>query len=163
MFKKLSNWWNRDRIAMNETLARFEERLTETEAAREEERQARQVAEQQFIAELKAHKETEERLKEAEEAVSVYRKQEEADEARRNGTEPWVEIKSDRLDPVKGIHIELDWNDAFVQYLKDAGIKGRDDETVVQKYLAMLYEDLIGRLEQKVIDNSDKPRVNDFE
>lgn len=163
MFKKLSNWWNRDRIAMQEAIARIEERFTEEQIAREAERAARVEAEQQFISELKARQEAEEKLKAAEDTVSVYRKQEEADEARRNGTEPWVEIKSDRLDPVKGIHIELDWNDAFVQYLKDNGIKGRDDETVVQKYLAFLYEDLINRLEQKVIDNSDKPRVNDFE
>lgn len=149
MFKKISDWWNRDKIAVAESIARIERRLEEEQLAREQ-------------AEIAAQREREAR-EEAEYLVSVFRKKEEEDDAKRNGTDPWVEIKSDSLDPVKGIHIELDWNAAFIQYLKDNGLKGRDEETIVQKWLAFLYEDLINRLEQQVIDNSDKPRVNDFE
>lgn len=142
MFKSLSNWWNKDKIEMEQRMAAVEKRI-------EDERVAKEAAERE--------------LEEATQVVNMYRAREEADEAKRNGTEPWIEIKSADFDPVRGIHIELDWNVAFVQYLKDSGIKARDDETIVQKWLAFLYEDLIGRLEQKVIDNSDKPRVNDFE
>lgn len=142
MFKRLSNWWNKDKIEMEQRMAAIEERI-------EDERIAKEAAERE--------------LEEAKQVVNMYRARDEADEAKRNGTEPWIEIKSADFDPVRGIHIELDWNVAFVQYLKDSGIKARDDETIVQKWLAFLYEDLIGRLEQKVIDNSDKPRVNDFE
>lgn len=146
MFKKISNWLNRKEIKMEAKLVEFEQRYNDE--------LARQAALRQ---------DAEDKLKEAEQAVNMYRARDEADEAKRNGTEPWIEIKSADFDPVRGIHIELDWNVAFVQYLKDSGIKARDDETIVQKWLAFLYEDLIGRLEQKVIDNSDKPRVNDFE
>lgn len=141
LFKKVQDWWNNDKIV--------EERLKSIERRLEEERLAKITAE--------------EKLEDATQVVNMYRARDEADEARRNGTEPWIEIKSADFDPVRGIHIELDWNAAFVQHLKDNGIKARDDETIVQKWLAFLYEDLITRLEQKVIDNSDKPRVNDFE
>lgn len=142
MFKKLSNWWNRDEIERNARLDALE-------------------VQQALLA---AHAtEVEKQLEEATQEVNMYRARDEADDANRNGTDPWIEIKSADFDPVRGIHIELDWNVAFVQHLKDNGFKARDDETLVQKWLAFLYEDLINRLEQKVIDASDKPRVNDFE
>lgn len=142
MFNRLTTWWNKDKIELEQRLVSVEKRI-------EEERIAKETAEQE--------------LEETKQEVSMYRARDEADEAKRSGTEPWIEIKSADFDTVKGIHIELDWNVAFVQYLKDSGFKGRDDEVIVQKWLAFLYEDLIGRLEQKVVDESDKPRVNDFE
>lgn len=142
MFKRLADWWNKDKIEMDRRFDAIERRF-------KEEREAREAAEME--------------LEKTKEVISVYRARDEADDAKRNGKDPWVEIRSADHDAVRGIHIELDWNAAFIQYLKDSGIKGRDEETIVQKWLAFLYEDLIGRLEQKVIDNSDKPRVNDFE
>lgn len=142
MFKSIFNWLNKDKLEMDRRFDEIEKRFVD-------ERLARHAAEQE--------------LEDAQQEVSMYRARDEADEAKRNGTEPWIEIKSADHDPVRGIHIELDWNVAFVQYLKDGGFTGRDDEIIVQKWLAFLYEDLITRLEQKIIDNSDKPRVNDFE
>lgn len=137
--EKLSNWWNRHEIKRDAKLAEFEARYLEAT----QQLQAKQA--------------------EVEAEVQMYRTRAAEDEDRRNGTTPWVEVKSADFDPVKGIHIELDWNDAFIQHLKDNGLKARDDETLVQKWLAFLYEDLIGGLEQQVIDASDKPRVNDYE
>lgn len=153
MFQKVSNWWNRDRIAMEQRLKEFESRY-EAEMQKYQDLQA---------AEQAARIAAEQKLEATQEQINMYRQRDDADEARRNGTDPWIEIKSADFSALKGIHIELDWNDAFVQYLKDNGFKARDEETIVQKWLAFLYEDLINRLEQKVIDNSDKPRVNDFE
>lgn len=152
MLQSLKNWWNRDKIAEAALDARFNALAAGIAA----EREAREAAEQ-----AKASLETE--LAETKEQVGIYRAQEEADRAKREGTEPWVEIKSADYSEVKGIQIELDWNEAFIQYLKDNGIKGKDEELTVQKWLAFLYQDLIDRLEQKAIDRSDKPRVNDFE
>lgn len=80
----------------------------------------------------------------------------------KTSTEPWVEIKSSSVDPVKGLMIELDWNDAFVQYLKDNGLQGRDDDTIVQKWVALLYENLINGLEEQAVENSDKIKVSDY-
>lgn len=159
MFKAIAEWWNRDKIraakAMEE-LERYSKALQDSRQETTVLNEQRVVLEQQredLIAEtvvLKSELETH-RTKAAE------------DEARRNGTEPWVEIKSERIDPIKGIQIELDWNDAFIQYLKDSGLTARDDETIVQKWIAFLYQDLLEKLEQQVIDNSDKPRAGDFE
>jgi predicted nuclease with TOPRIM domain len=152
MLQQLKNWWNKDKIAqqaLDEKFRALTERLDEIVT----ERDAIKAEKQKVVAELETVKEE----------VGVFRQQAAEDEARRNSPEPWVEIKSESVDPVKGIQIELDWNEAFIQYLKDAGLKARDEETIVQKWLAFLYQDLIEKLEKQVIDNSDKPRVNDFE
>lgn len=66
--------------------------------------------------------------------------------------EPWVEIYSESFDPTKGIKLELDWNDAFIQYLRDNGITGIDEDTIVQKWLAVISLDLSQQLENTVID-----------
>lgn len=51
--------------------------------------------------------------------------------------EPWVEMQS-WADTPQGVKVELEWNDAFVQYLKAQGIEGTDDEQTVQKWVALL-------------------------
>lgn len=159
MFKALSEWWNRDKIRADkamEELERYSNALTQSRQEADALNEQRVVLEQQR-AELIAETVT------LESELETHRTKAAEDEARRNGTEPWVEIKSERIDPVKGIQIELDWNDAFIQYLKESGITGRDEETVVQKWIAFLYQDLLEKLEQQVIDNSDKKRPGDFE
>jgi len=145
MLQAIKNWLNRAEIAQAALDARFEKMSEDIKAAQLE----------------KAALEAE--LVETKDAVGLYRAKDAADKAKRDGTEPWIEIKSADYSEIKGINIELDWNEAFIQYLKDNGMKGRDEEAIVQKWLAYLYQDLIERLEQKVVDNSDKPRVNDFE
>ena len=135
MFKSISNWWNRDKIRQQELesmLLRLEDKLTEKTNT----------------------------LVQVEEELADFKAKEAEEEARRTGTEPWVEIKSAVIDPVKGIQIELDWNGAFVQYLRDNGMTGQDDETIVQKWLAFLYEDLVNRLEDQVINTTDHGTVN---
>lgn len=96
-----------------------------------------------------------ERLKELEE-------KEAAEKAKKEGPEPWVEIRSAEYSEIHGFKIELDWNEAFVQYLKESGLKGRNEEEVVQKWLGFLYGDLIEKLERTVIDKVDQKRTNDF-
>jgi regulator of replication initiation timing len=96
------------------------------------------------------------------EKLIEYEEQEKLEEQKKTGPEPWVEVKSADYSEVRGFKIELDWNDAFVQHLKESGIKGNSDEEIVQKWLGFLYGDLIEKLERVVIDNSDKKRTNDF-
>ena len=151
MLQNLKNWWNKDKLKQ----AELDNRLQALEASLEQKQTA-------LGSTVIAMEQVEEKLQEAEDQLTMYRKQEEADDARRNGTEPWVEVRSANLDPVKGIQIELDWNEAFVQYLKDNGLTGRDDETIVQKWLAFLYEELINRLETQSVDKSDIKKVSDF-
>jgi hypothetical protein len=58
---------------------------------------------------------------------------------KKDSNEPWVQVVGDHVD-AKGIKIELDWNDAFVTYLKNNGYSGVDDETIVQKWVAHMYK-----------------------
>lgn len=51
--------------------------------------------------------------------------------------EPWVEIQS-WADTPEGARVELEWNDAFVEYLKQNGIEGTNEEQIVQKWVALL-------------------------
>ena len=52
--------------------------------------------------------------------------------------EPWVEIKGIVQDPERGIKIDLDWNDAFVKHVRQNGYTGVDDNSVIQRYVAVL-------------------------
>ena len=65
---------------------------------------------------------------------------------KKNSKEPWVQVIGEHVDPKQGIRIELDWNDAFVDYLKRSGYTGTTDEAIVQKWLAHLYQHLIEKM-----------------
>lgn len=69
------------------------------------------------------------------------------DYAGKYGDDPWVTILSIVDDPEKGARVELDWNDAFIEYLRANGIVGVDDDAVIQKYITMLLHDLAGKEE----------------
>lgn len=102
-------------------------------------------------------------LTEATNELSAFRKKEEKDKEKYESTEPWVEIRSAEFNENRGIRIELDWNDAFVNHLKESGIKGSNEEEIVQKWLAFLYQDLIEKLESKSIDRKDSEgTVSDY-
>lgn len=118
--------------------------------------------EHQLMAEKEDKQKLSHELEEATEELTFLRKIHEDHELKRNSPEPWVEVIGESIDPVKGIEIKLDWNDAFIQYLKENGITAKDEDTAVQKWLAYLYEDLISKFEQKVIENSDKKTVSDY-
>ncbi|PPD55737.1 MAG: hypothetical protein CTY12_00325 [Methylotenera sp.] len=119
-----------------------EERLNTLETKLQEETEAKIQLEQE--------------LESASSELTVLREQVKEHEDKKNSTEPWVEVVGESIDPVRGIQIKLDWNDAFIQYLKENGITGKDEDTAIQKWLALLYHDLVDNLEQRIIDNSDK-------
>jgi hypothetical protein len=135
---RFTNWWNRDKIRQQQINDRFDQLATDLISTKQE-------------------------LDEANSELDIYRQQDEADAEKRTSNVPWVEIKSDSVDPVKGIQIELDWNDAFIQYLKDNGLTAKDDDAMVQKWIAMLYVDLLDKFEQDGIDNSDIIGPSEFE
>jgi len=103
-------------------------------------------------------------LREAESELVVLREQQQEYEDKQNSSEPWVIVVGESIDPIKGIEIKLDWNEAFIQYLKENGITAKDEDVAVQKWLAMLYADLMDKFEQKIIDDSDKNKktVSDY-
>lgn len=159
MFEKFSKWWKRDELHKQELLSRFEQLAIEIKAEREH----AQRLQDELTAVKQAQQVVETQLAEASQVLDMHRQQDEADEAKRTGTEPWVEIKSAEFNELKGIQIELDWNEAFVYYLRENGIAAKEDVGVVQKWVLMLYKDLMERLEHEVIEGSDKHFINDFE
>lgn len=62
--------------------------------------------------------------------------------------DPWVEIQGWAQTP-EGVRVELDWNDAFADYLKQKGIPGADDQQIVQQWITLLLRDMADEIEEK--------------
>ena len=60
----------------------------------------------------------------------------------KSSPEPWMELVAISANEKGQIKIELDWNDAFVKQLRENGFVGPDDETVMQRYVAVLARDV---------------------
>ncbi len=75
-----------------------------------------------------------------------------------NSTEPWVELLGDKLDNDNRLQVELDWNEAFVKHLKDQGFTGTKDDEVIRKWLSLLLDQIVGRMElNEIQENTDEP------
>lgn len=69
-------------------------------------------------------------------------------EKMKQSPDPWVDIIGwVRTD--EGVKVELEWNEAFVDYLRGNGIKGADDEQVVQKWVTLLLRDMADEMEER--------------
>jgi protease II len=66
--------------------------------------------------------------------------------AMKESTDPWVDILG-IVQTNEGVKVELDWNDAFVKYLRAEGIAAAKDEAVVQKWVALLLRDMSETME----------------
>jgi len=80
------------------------------------------------------------------EEASARRKQEKEQHEKyiatmKESPDPWVEIEG-WAETKDGVKIELEWNDAFVAYLREQGITGSDEDQVVQKWIILLMKDL---------------------
>ena len=60
----------------------------------------------------------------------------------KDSPEPWMELVAISANEKGQIKIELEWNDAFVKQLRESGFTGPDDETVMQRYVAVLARDV---------------------
>lgn len=69
---------------------------------------------------------------------------EEEREKKRLSAEPWVEVIGEKIDSDGRIELQLDWNAAFIKYLKLNGFRGQTDEILVQTWLAALERDATG-------------------
>lgn len=75
------------------------------------------------------------------EAINLALKQQE--DSLKTSEEPWVKLESGELHPEHGIQLKLDWNGAFIDYLKkDCGFTGPDDEAIMQKYIGAVYKEI---------------------
>jgi hypothetical protein len=56
-----------------------------------------------------------------------------------NSSEPMLRIVSEGIDPTNnGVHLDLLWNDKFIEHIKSHGFVGNTDEECVQFYIASL-------------------------
>lgn len=69
----------------------------------------------------------------------------------RDSKEPWVTIIGDTISD-EGIQIALDWNDAFISYLKAEGVAGADETQIVQRWLAMIAKQTSDKLHHQFVD-----------
>jgi len=59
--------------------------------------------------------------------------------------EPWVDFVGNVRDTQEGQRLQMNWNNAFIDFLREIGIAGADDEQVVQKYITALLYDMSER------------------
>jgi len=63
--------------------------------------------------------------------------------------DPWVDFVGNVRDTEMGQRLQMEWNDAFIVYLRECGITGADDEQVVQKYISLLLKDMVDKNEER--------------
>lgn len=68
--------------------------------------------------------------------------------------DPWVDIVGWVRDS-QGVRTELEWNVAFVDYLRGEGVTGVDDDAVVQKWVALMMHDMAGRMDEERDEESE--------
>lgn len=68
--------------------------------------------------------------------------------------DPWVDIMG-WVQTDKGVKVELEWNDAFVDYLRANGVTGSDDDQVVQKWVTLLLRDMADQMDDRFGNDSE--------
>lgn len=115
----------------------------------------KQEMEEQKIAEQKAEEERLAARVEEERQVQIQLAAEKLNEDKMNSDEPWVEMVGESVDPEKGIKVELNWNPAFIKYLREGGIQGASEEECAQRWLAMVAQDVDSRVGDHDNDGKD--------
>lgn len=96
--------------------------------------ESKDSAERDEIQEKQDHQN---RIDEAEKSISVITKKMEA------SSEPYIMIRSLNFTPENGIEIKLDFNPAFIKYLDNNGIKGRNEDEIIKRWLAYLSQGIV--------------------
>lgn len=102
----------------------------------------------EMVADLTEDKHREQREKE------IIREQEDIEHLRyvammKESDDPWVEFVGDVRDTAQGQRLQMEWNDAFITFLKKSGIAGADEEQIVQKYISLLMRDMTDKMEER--------------
>lgn len=85
-------------------------------------------------------------------------------ESMQDSPEPFANVLAMGFDKAKGIQVKLDFNPAFIRYLKTFGIVGTNDEETIRIWLAHMADDII-REEQAQdyllhgVSENDKPAM----
>lgn len=136
MFNFIKQWWNRHEIQLTELESRLDTIL---------------INHNTIVSEK------DQELAEINDQLTFLRKESEKAAEQKNSNEPWVDVRSAEFNTERGVQIELDWNDAFISYLKENGFKGKTELLIVQRWLILLYGDMITRLEEESLEESAEP------
>lgn len=59
----------------------------------------------------------------------------------KDSNEPWCQVVGEGI--IDGqLKLELDWNDAFIEFLLENGFTGKTDEEIVAKWMLMVHREL---------------------
>ena len=65
----------------------------------------------------------------------------------KDSPEPWVDLQG-YTETKQGLKITLDWNNAFIDHLRDEGMTGVDEDQIVHRWLAMLMQNVATETEE---------------
>ena len=143
MFQSIKAWWNRTVNGNNKVdhmFDKLEHMITDIQNDRNSiERENTELREKSTMMAIE---------------LDSIKKQQLTSAEKKNGITPWVDVHSAEFDPEKGVQVELDWNTAFISYLRQNGITGKTEELVIQKWLALLYDDLLSKIEVESVEES---------
>jgi len=78
------------------------------------------------------------------------------------GNEPWFKIVGTKPSVEFGIYTDIEWNEAFIEFLKNVGIRGESEEDIIGLYMSDLYRPLGERMISKP-DENNNVKTNDNE
>lgn len=134
MIKAIAKWWNKDKTSLQAEL-----NATKAELAH--------VIEQHASLELEHAK----------------LKAEHPDMKAEGVLEPWMIVEVSGENTLKGLKVRFDWNEAIIQHMRGKGYEWRNEDVMMQHFIAQLYEHVIQGLEDRMIDDSDLHKQNEFE
>ena len=162
----MAGWLKRLLESEEDRKARQMEELSQTDAFREliKQQAADLLEESKKEAERKkdeAEREHQEKVEKAEDTISALTAEMVESET------PYVIVRSIGFDSRNGVQVQLDWNPAFIRYLKAGGIDGRNEDEIVRRWLAMLSHDIIqeGIANDYILNgvSDDEKPLGDFE
>jgi len=108
----------------------------------------KRVAKEAEIAEAK-------RIEELKQAA--IRLDEEKQQQLKNSDEPWVKLESIEMDINGNIAMKLDWNSAFIKYLRDNCNFQGDDDRIVQQYIGAMWREMYDDRNNEALDLLKQP------
>lgn len=63
---------------------------------------------------------------------------------RKESDAPWIEVLGGDVDPEKGLQLNLDWNDAFIDQLRAQGYRGTTEGSLVGQWLLAVSQNVAG-------------------
>lgn len=162
----MAGWLKRLLESEEDRKARQMEELSKTDAFKDliKQQAAELLEESKKEAEKKkseAERVHREKVEKAEDTISAL-----TDEMQESD-KPYVIVRSIGFDSRNGVQVQLDWNPAFIRYLKAGGIDGRNEDEIVRRWLAMLSHEIVqdGIANDYIINgvSDDERPLGDFE